>query len=188
MVMTRTSRSTFQEYSRTIYGDYQNEDRVRKIENNSHSSLSVRKDLVTNSTSYPKIKEKEKGKDEFQARPKHLKAVITKLMANAKGDLIITKKAKTAGTKVNVYNNQPPVVKLTPIYKHADNSQYKRKTHHIETYFEESPKKLKISSDESDNKPKFLNSINIKQENSSIMNKIAVDCKMALHPDLHENL
>ena len=109
-------------------------------------------------------------------------------MANAKGDLIITKKVKTAGPKVNVYNNQPPVVKLTPIYKHTDKSQCKRKTQLIETNLEGSPKKLKISSVESDNKPKFLNSINIKQENSSIMNKIAVDCKMALQPDLHENL
>ena len=103
----------------------ENED--RKIESNSHSSLSVRKDLVKNSTSYPKFKEKERGKDEFQARPNNLKAVIIKLMANAKGDLIITKKVKTAGPKVNVYNNQPPVVKLTPMYKHTDKSQCKHK-------------------------------------------------------------
>ena len=130
----------------------ENEDRVRKIENNSHSSLSVRKDLVKNSTSYPKFQAK---------RPKDLKAVITKLMANARGDLIITKRAKTAGPKVNVYDNQPPLVKLTPIYKHAD--KCKRKTQLIETHLEVSPKKLKISSEESDNKPKFLNSINIKQ-------------------------
>ena len=79
-------------------------------------------------------------------------------------------------------------VKLTPIYTHTDKSQCKCKTQHIETHLEGSPKKLKILSVESDNKPKFLNSINIKQENFSIMNKITVDCKMALQPDLHRNL
>ena len=121
---------------------------------------------------------------------------LSSLIAKAGGDLEITRKVKKAGSSPQLYHKLA-VVKMTSINQQMkgdkdsptgvvhDSVLVKRKA----SYIENNAKKIKSLTNENvKTKPVLPNSINIKQENSVVVNKIAADCKLALQPDLHGNL
>ena len=172
--------------------------------NSTPLNLSVRKDLMK-SSSNESIMEKEKKK--HQSRPRDLSTALASLIAKTGGDLEITRKVKKANPSSRSYiYDKPPIVNMTPIYQHREKDMYvpameeldrgmgKRKASQLGESIEENVKKIKSLITENlpkntvKTEPVLTNCMNIKQENSAVVNKILTDCKLALHQDLHGNL
>jgi len=172
-------------------------DKTCQPDNSTPLNLSVRKDLMKSHRN-PNAEQEKRNLDLL---PRDLSQAVASLITKTGGDLEITRKVKKAGKprKSFIYDT-PALVNMTPIYRpksreniisigeELDSLMGKRKAYYKNEDAEENIKKRKLFINDSIKEELLsIDSRKIKEENLPMVNKIGVDCRLALHPDLHGN-
>ena len=160
-------------------------------------NLSVRKDLMKGYRNTNIEQEKKNTWGNIESLPGDLSHAVASLITKAGGDLEITRKVKQAGpSQRTLIYDKPAFVNMTPIYRHSKQDEdvaiskiQDRMIAKRKAYFQEDQEKVKKKKDMNIESIKeehlSMNLTLIKQETSSMIDKIGVDCKLALQPDLH---